>query len=806
MYISVASAIKKITALTGFVLVMLFLTACSSSEKSVTAEQAIVEYDLLYTLPKEIISYNEKVRPVLESRCVVCHGCYDAPCQLKLSSPEGIHRGANKKKVYNASRLTADAPTRLFIDAMTTEEWRQKGFETVLNEGEVNKVRNLEDSVMYRMLRQKQLYPQARTGMLSDDFDVSLDREQTCPTLDEFDDYAAKHPKGGMPFAMPNLSRDEHATLVHWLAQGAPMPGDEAPSKVAAKQIKQWETFLNGDSNKEKLFARYLYEHLFQAHLHFEGTDDREFYRMVRSNTAPGEPVEVIPTRRPYNDPVSKVYYRIVRHQGSIVAKTHMVYELSNKRMQRYKELFFDVEYEVTNLPSYESAVASNPIKTFAAIPVKSRYKFLLDEARFFIEGFIKGPVCRGQVALNVIEDQFWVVFFDPDAPIQSLNDDFLNQVADYLASPAELEDSFKLLSSQKHYRELMRKYTRSRDEVITGFDPLDIKDAMRFIWKGNGENPNAALTIFRHMDSASVNFGFIGDYPETAWVIDYSVLERIHYLLVAGYDVYGNLGHQLNTRLYMDFLRSEGEDFFLAYLPVDQRHAIRDEWYQGIRQRNKDDEGEAGQVWLNKEFVTGYQTDNAQLELYQHLEEYLGKLAGDGDYINRCTTDNCKPKVKQDILRVDKAMQKAAKMDGLIVQVLPNVAFVRVRMGGKPEEDLAYSMINNKAYKNVTSMFASEKQIEARDYEEDTQTVVRWLEGTYPEFFYVVELDDIERFVDDYNAIENREHYEEFVARYGLRRTSEDFWKHADWFNQQYAHEQPRLSGIFDLNRYQNR
>jgi len=67
------------------------------------------------------------------------------PCQLKLTSPEGIHRGANKKKVYNASRLTADEPTRLFIDALTTQEWRQKGFETVLNEGDLNKVKNLED-------------------------------------------------------------------------------------------------------------------------------------------------------------------------------------------------------------------------------------------------------------------------------------------------------------------------------------------------------------------------------------------------------------------------------------------------------------------------------------------------------------------------------------------------------------------------------------------------------------------------------------------------------------------------------------
>jgi hypothetical protein len=385
--------------------VLLLLSACSSSDKSVTADQATIEYDLLYTLPKEEISFKDQVQPILENRCVVCHGCYDAPCQLKLTSPEGIYRGSNKTKVYNTSRITADEPTRLFVDAMTTKEWRSKGFETVLNEGESNKVRNLEDSVMYRMLRQKRLRPQVRTGMLSDVFDISLEREQSCPTLSEFDDYAAQHPDGGMPYAMPDLDRKDYTTLVHWLAQGSPMPDDEPPSVVAEKQIKQWEVFLNGQdnnaTNKEKLVARYLYEHLFQAHLHFEKTDNREFYRLIRSVTPPGEPVEVIPTLRPYNSPSGDVFYRLVRHQGSIVAKTHMVYELSDKRLQRYRELFFDVEYEVASLPSYEPIIASNPIKTFAAIPVNSRYKFLLDDARFFIEGFIKGPVCRGQVECN---------------------------------------------------------------------------------------------------------------------------------------------------------------------------------------------------------------------------------------------------------------------------------------------------------------------------------------------------------------------------------------------------------------------
>lgn len=57
--------------------------------------------------------FQNKVKPIVDNRCVVCHACYDAPCQLKLSSVEGIDRGATKKLVYEGTRLTAVAPTRL---------------------------------------------------------------------------------------------------------------------------------------------------------------------------------------------------------------------------------------------------------------------------------------------------------------------------------------------------------------------------------------------------------------------------------------------------------------------------------------------------------------------------------------------------------------------------------------------------------------------------------------------------------------------------------------------------------------------
>ena len=72
----------------------------------------------------------------------------------------------------------------------------------------------------------------------------------------------------------------------------------------------------------------------------------------------------------------------------------------------------------------------------------------MLDDARFFIEGFIKGPVCRGQVALNVIDDRFWVFFFSPDRPVMANRDEFIAQMADYLKLPADRgSDSLNVLT-----------------------------------------------------------------------------------------------------------------------------------------------------------------------------------------------------------------------------------------------------------------------------------------------------------------------------------------------------------------------
>jgi len=797
---------RYIPYLAFFIITLLTVSACATKKESITVQQATVDLSLLQTLPKEDISYDDKVRPVLERRCVVCHGCYDAPCQLKLSSPDGIARGASKVKVYNGARFTAMPPTRLYIDAKTTDEWRNKDFHSVLNEGGASPVHNLDQSVMYKMLRLKQMNPQSRVGMLSDRIDLSLDRKQTCPTLDEFDKYADKFPNQGMPFAMPNLEDEEYRILVQWLAQGAPVPDPKQPSASAAKQIKKWENFLNGSSNKQQLVSRYIYEHLFVGHMHFKGTGDREFYRLIRSSTPTGQPVDEIATVRPYDDPGATFYYRLLRYPGDIVAKTHLVYELSDQRMARYKELFLNPEYTVAELPSWEPLVAANPFKAYKDIPPRSRYEFLLDDARYFIEGFIKGPVCHGMIALNVIEDQFWVTFLDPDIDSMLDKPEILEELADDLQIPSAQGSNVRLFSAWKDYRDRERKYTAERFKFYTAMQQHDIKEAVGFLWDGDGKNPNAALTVFRHFDSASVDYGFNGDYPETAWVIDYPLLERIHYLLVAGFNVFDNLKHQLNTRLYMDFLRMEGEDMYLAFLPTSHRQDIRDSWYAGMREGMDRDISDTD-IWMTKDIVTGYKTDNPQLEFYQHLKRKFGDVLVRDDVINRCGKPPCYAKgAHADKRKADTAMRKISDMKGFVLVAFPDVAFIRVKRNGKPEDDLAYTVIRNKAYKNVTSMFEDEKDSEVRDYDHDSLSVVDWLEGSYPNFFFTIDIDDVDLFTKRYAAMESREDYEKFVSMYGTRRTSSDFWETADWFQDEYLREKPIQAGLFDLNRYQNR
>ncbi|TCI01982.1 9-hexadecenoic acid cis-trans isomerase [Corallincola luteus] len=740
--------------------------------------------------------YLDTVRPIIEKRCVACHACYDAPCQLKLSSAEGIDRGASKDQVYDGTRLLADKLTRMFVDAQTTAEWRDKAFYPVLNERAQTKEANLEAGVMARMLQLKQAHPLPTTPQLdADKWDFALDRNQQCPDIEQMASYEKDHALWGMPYGLPAIPKPEHDILIDWLAKGAIMATMPEPNATDAKKIEHWEVFLNGDELKQQLTSRYLYEHLFLSSLYFDEPDTTpRYYRIVRSATPPGQAIEPIATRRPFDDPkVKRVYYRLMPDRETIVDKTHMPYRLDAQRLENWQTWFIDSDYQVSALPGYHPDVASNPMRAFHDLPIDSRYRFLLDEAQNTIMNFIKGPVCRGQLALNVINDRFWVFFVDPDLMKSARLSQFINEQAVNLDLPAEKDTVVLPLSNWLNYSHAERRFLKAKSEFMNKVFQDGEHLTPNLIWDGDGVNQNASLTIIRHFDSASVMQGLVGKPPKTAWIIDYTLLERIHYLLTAGFDVYGNFGHQLLTRMYMDFLRMEGESNFLTLLPEESRSKALQSWYQGAS-KELNDYLDTGVGQFHQPTAIRYRTEDPKAELYDLLKQRLAKVLPDNYEVD-----------SSQLTETSKALLKKLEVNisGDRATLFPELTFIMIEQTDPTAAPQLFTLMRNSAHKNVSSLF---DETDNRDTAKDNMTLIHGLVGSYPSAFWHLQESDLPRLVDTISAVESESGYRQLLDQYGIRRTAQDFWSFSDRLNQQYMQMRPIEGGLLDYNRIENR
>jgi hypothetical protein len=753
--------------------------------------------------PSQTYSYTRDIKPVLERKCIACHGCYDAPCQLKLTSAQGLLRGASGKAVYDSARLSDMAPTRLFIDARTTMEWREKDFYGVLNEQGGPLENNLEYSLLFNMIRLGRDHPLPPHSAVPDHIQLGLQRKNECSVPAGFDKYARKKPRQGMPLAIAGLSDNEYETLQQWIYEGAVI--DEKPSPLLQQeqqQIRQWEAFFNRAALKNQLVSRYLYEHLFLAHIYFDDLDSGNFFQLLRSSTPPGEPVRIIPTVRPNDDPGQPFYYRLRKIDGTIVHKTHITYPFSGKKMRRFEALFLTPDWDVAKLPDYSREHVLNPFAAFTAIPARARYQFMLDSAQYFVMTFIRGPVCRGQVATDVIDDQFYVLFQDPDSDLSVTDPAYLARVQPHLVLTREEERLIELGPDWAYRKHERNEYIRLRGMYYREYQPAG--PSLNDIWDGEGANTNAALTVFRHFDNATVVKGFVGAIPKTLWVMDYPMLERTYYELVVNFNVFGTAAHQAETRLYFDLIRSGGENNFLHFMPADVRTAMRNAWYQGTAAQLKITDS---YKVVNEDMPVqiAYRTSDPKAEFVSLVTARLKSLAGPADVLNRCTQPPCyradaSTAERQAEASLQTLAAKPASLDTMrFIDFMPDVSFLRVSTG-KPDQDLAYTLVRNKAHSNVAFMLDEEKR---REPDQDTLTVYRGLLGSYPNFMFNVPLDRVEAFAAALHAVRSREQFMAVVSRYGLSRTHPEIWSNFHWFVDYMRRISPVEAGIYDLNRY---
>jgi len=738
----------------------------------------------------EPVTYSRDIQPIFTRHCVACHACYDAPCQLNLGSAEGIERGAHKLPVYGGTRPQAQVTTRLTLDAHSAEAWRRKGFFSVLDG------QDQQAALLARLLQLGHQTPLAANARLPEELDIGIKRDNQCPLPEEFDAYARKNPMAGMPFAVTGLSEADYSTLQRWLAQGAPLDRQALqPSALELRQISDWEALFNAPGARESLVARWLYEHLFLAHLHFAGGEPGHFFQLVRSRTPSGQPVDVIATRRPNDDPGSQFHYRLRPVEGVIVHKTHITYGLSASKLARVRELFFASDWAVDAVPGYGLQRRANPFETFAAIPAQARYQFMLDNAEYFVRTFIRGPVCRGQIATDVIRDNFWVIFQAPEHDLYLRDAAYREQATPLLAMPGQIDGIVDLPMLWRNYRSKRNQYEVLRQQRYAEAP----RPSWAHIWSGND---NALLSIFRQHDSASVRKGLIGEMPQTLWWMDYPLLERTYYQLVVNFDVFGNVSHQAQTRLYFDLIRNGAEVNFLRLMPAQSRKAYLSDWYQNSGKLK---------LWLDYARIDSHTPTALSLEakdpkrdFLQRLLERYGSLNARPDPINRCAGAHChRSGIDAELQAVEQSLSRLAARPAAslrVIQQLPEATLLRIELADGRRE--VYSLLRNRAHSNVAFMLGEELRYQPAL---DSLTVYPGVLTSYPNFIFNLKASDVAEFVATLEQARNGAAFERLVEQWGIRRSHPDFWFYFHDLSTYIRETEPLEAGVLDMNRYQN-
>lgn len=773
-------------------------------------------------------AFLDDVQPVLAQRCVTCHSCGDSPCQLKMSSYEALARGSNEENLYAARIFGIDYeynPAHIdhgrvrnaegLVDYdRTVEAWRDVDFYSVTEHGT--------DSVLARVLTEAQDMTQS--------FDEEYDVAQSIANGRDFECVGSDSPRQdemigrAMPLGLPKLPETGRDAVLGWLEAGAAPLSDEAQRGLSApanaEAVAAWEDFFNPATNgeREQLIARYVYEHMFFAHLHLERSPG-EFYRLVRSRTRTG-PIDEIKTKLPNDVPDrGPIYYRLMKQTQVLAAKQHIAWEIGPDDLEHWNALLYDGDWELVRHDEYRPR-SGNPFAYFAAIPAGVRYRFMMENSRFMIDAMVRGSVCFGSGATYAIRDRFWVWFLDPESDPSAREE----VVGEETHGPLLGESSWFHLNPNQGdtLREIdyLRAYRRYLQQLRP--DGLAIED----LWDGDGgTDPDAWITVARHGTTSTVTTGPQYGAPETIWILGYSNFERLYYNLVVEFKTWGNVGHKLETWELMSLVRSEGEDMFMTLLPPDVREELRDHKTRGWGAWNdvllptyascsgelEDIIGDCSAYSTAVEYdvdVPAGATTTDIIDLYmdevaQQVREHIGGDVLEKDPLNERWGGD-EPGELRSRDDVDATFNMLTGWQNEPFSVLPESTLVRVHNG---DGTWIYTVMRNSIYRSHDRVYFEGL---TREPSEDTMSVARGVAVARPNLFIDVEMDAIKDLVASLATVESEADFAELwkadFDEHGFElidRRDESFWTFADAIHEQWFAEDPINAAVLDLSEY---
>ena len=359
---------------------------------------------------------------------------------------------------------------------------------------------------------------------------------------------------------------------------------------------------------------------------------------------------------------------------------------------------------------------------------------------------------------------------------------------------PGQLDEIGDLLGLWRSYRDKRNAYEALRTEGYSEAPAPQWAD----IWRGND---NALLSVFRQYDSASVRKGLVGEIPQTLWWMDYPLLERTYYQLVVNFDVFGNVSHQAQTRLYFDLIRNGAEQNFLRLMPAEARKPIFGDWYQYSGKLK---------AWmdyspLDRKTPSGLSLgeDNPKGQFAGQLLQRFATLNARPDPINRCGGEHCyRDGLPPDLRQAEQALSRLASKPASRLKVihrLPEATLLRVEGDGRRE---VYSLLRNRAHSNVAFMLGEELRYQA---DLDTLTLYPEVMTSYPNFMFSIPVREVADFVAAMEQVKVPADFDKVVERWGIRRTHPQFWQYFHDLTAHIREHDPLEAGVLDMNRYQN-
>jgi hypothetical protein len=717
--------------------------------------------------------YLDEVQPILAKRCVGCHGCTTSPCQLKLSSYEGVQRGANTHNVFSVGLFSSpDGPTRM-KDATTEAQWRAKSFYSVLDGGK--------DSVMYRYLQHGEDNNTAgfdltnAYGLYKGKVE-SLKFECSGMKKAAMDARVAK-PGTGMPFGLTQLPNNEYATLTKWLEAGAPGPSAAAQAALLAPRdantVQAWEDFFNDASSpKNQLAMRYIFEHLFNGHMHFDDSQASkgDFFEVVRATSQTG-PISEIVTETPSDDPKQQFYYRFKKVTQIITAKDHTVWHLTDAVKSHWSDLFLNSDWSIDTLPGYDGG---NPFVIFDPIPGKIRDQFMIENSQKLIEAMVKGDVCNGSSATYAIRDRFWTFFLKPDSDPSAADPKLGN--TDY----SHLDPNTSSGSANASFTSLFE--ARMKELKPNGLTEQDL-------WDGDKTDKNAWITVFRHGKSASAHYGPLGQMPETLWVLDYANFERLYYDLVVLFKVWSKATDQIGTWRTMSNVRAHGEDLFLMFMPEDQRDALRLQFTPGVLRFTETPMMGAGIPAGNGDL----DATKSIPDFVSRIQKYMGTTIAPIDALNPDTLNPAAPGSDLESQLFGLTIQRGQYSD-----MLPEITWVTIDNNG---QKLDYTLLANRIYWSNSRIIGDFLGGVERRPELDSISVVKGHIGAFPELFLEVPIAEAAAAIQSGKT--SKQARLAVRAKYEVPRNSPRFWQFIDDEHSRQLANNPLDSGIVDISEY---